>query len=87
MESLGYKYYKPLYSKRPLCYNCDSQTWKPITELGFCCYEQEYDKKKYKFLKTPDYAFKNDFTARMNNFFQKNCYTQKGKVYCNKQKK
>ena len=84
MENLGYKYYKPIYSKRPLCYNCESKVWKPSTDLGFCCNEQEHNKKKYSFLKSPDYAFENDYTTRMNHYYKKNCYIKSGKMYCNK---
>ena len=83
MENLGYKFYKPLYSNRPLCYNCNNNKWKPVSSLGFCCTEQQYNRKKYHFLKSPDYAFKNDYSDRMNAYYKKNCYLKNGVMTCN----
>lgn len=73
MKNLGYHYYIDTKSSKPLCYNCESDKWLPNTKLGFCCEEQKNNKKKYPFLKSPDYAFNNDSLARYNYFIQKNC--------------
>jgi hypothetical protein len=50
---------------KPLCYNCQSEQWLPITGLDTCCDEQEKNKLKYNFLKSPDYAFKDDLDERL----------------------
>lgn len=72
VKPLGYRnYYQKDTDRKALCYNCSSSEWRPYTELGTCCEEQK-DRSKYPFLKTPDYAFKNDKTARFNHFFSKN---------------
>lgn len=71
MLSLGYRYYRNQESNKPLCYNCKTNAWNPLTELYPCCDEQ-FNKKKYPFLNGPDYAFKNDFRDRLNSFQQKN---------------
>ena len=56
---------------KPLCYNCNTTSWEAITNLNDCCDEQK-DRKKYPFLKGPDYAFKNDFEKRFNyNIYNK----------------
>ena len=73
MKNLGYHYYINTDSAKPLCYNCKSDRWLPNTELGFCCDEQKNDRKKYPFLKSPDYAFQGDSLDRYNNFVQKKC--------------
>lgn len=72
MEILGYKYYIPEKQYEPLCYNCKSKYWKFTTELGYCCEEQK-DRNKYPFLKSPDYAFKNDHLTRMNWYRKNKC--------------
>ncbi len=72
MKPIGYRYYTNNSYDMPLCYNCNSEKFKISTLLGPCCKEQ-YDKKKYPFLKTPDYAFENDFLDRKNFFNKKFC--------------
>jgi len=72
MKPLGYHYYINEESTKPLCYNCKSDRWLPNTNIDFCCDDQK-DRKKYPFLKGPDYAFKGDGLARYNSFMQKQC--------------
>jgi hypothetical protein len=49
-----------------------NKNFKVSTVLGPCCKDQ-YNKEKYPFLKTPDYAFENDFLDRKNFFNKKFC--------------
>jgi len=72
MEGIGYHYFKKNNNKLPLCYNCKPDIFKPITLLGQCC-EDQNDRKKYPLLKSPDYAFNDDYTDRINYFRQKDC--------------
>jgi len=72
MKNLGYHYYIKHKSTKPLCYNCESKEWLPNTKLDFCCDKQK-DRKKYPFLKSPDYAFAGDSVFRLNNYLQKKC--------------
>lgn len=77
MEHIGYRYYKNKKYYNPLCYNCDSEDFKVGTSLNDCCNDQ-YDKKKYPFLKSPDYAFENDFIDRKNFFNSQLCQEKPG---------
>ena len=72
MKPLGYHYYIEEEAVRPLCYNCKSKKWLPNTQVDFCCEDQK-DRKKYPFLKSPDYAFKGDGLTRYNAYIKKNC--------------
>jgi hypothetical protein len=72
MQNIGYHYFYPEKELEPLCYNCDSNRWLPITDLSKCCDEQN-NKNKYPFLDGPDYAFYNDYQTRINTYMQKNC--------------
>ena len=72
MGPLGYHYYIEHKSKKPLCYNCKSKDWLPNTELDYCCEEQK-DREKYPFLKSPDYAFRGDGLSRFNAYKLKKC--------------
>ena len=72
MKPLGYHYYINEEPVKPLCYNCKSKKWLPNTQVDFCCEEQK-DRKKYPFLKSPDYAFKGDGLTRYNAYVKKNC--------------
>ena len=76
LMKLGYKYY--LSKTKPLCYNCYTKDWLPISNLHPCCEEQN-DRKKYPHLKGPDYAFKGDLVDRTNYYNKKYC-----KYYPNK---
>jgi hypothetical protein len=72
MQNIGYHYFYPEKELSPLCYNCDSNRWLPMTDLSKCCDEQN-NKDKYPFLDGPDYAFHNDYQTRINSYMQKNC--------------
>jgi len=72
MQNIGYHYFYPEKELAPLCYNCDSNRWLPMTDLSKCCDEQN-NKDKYPFLDGPDYAFHNDYQTRINSYMQKNC--------------
>lgn len=72
MERIGYKYFKNNSSKLPLCYNCDANKFNIMGQLNSCC-EEQLDKTKYPFLKSPDYAFENDELIRKNFFYNKFC--------------
>ena len=63
--NLGYHFTVDNDKYKEKCYNCDSKKWLPVTKLGQCCEEQK-DKNKYPFLKSPDYAFKDDVQNRVN---------------------
>lgn len=83
MINMGYHYFIPSIVSQPYCYNCKSKDkWKPVTELGRCCWEQT-NKKKYPFLKSPDFAFTSDLTDRFNYSYSEKCYTDStGKLNC-----
>lgn len=89
MKNLGYHYFIDHPKTKPLCYNCGvggkNREWMPNTQLGFCCEEQK-DRKKYPFLKGPDYAFLNDGEKRQNEYIKKNCklYKVYSKIFNNK---
>ena len=72
MMNIGYHYFYPIDKYAPLCYNCNSNQWLPITKLEKCC-DKQHDKNKYPFLNGPDYAFHNDYQTRTNTYLQKNC--------------
>lgn len=72
MKPLGYHYYIDEPNTQPLCYNCDSKEWLPNTLIDQCCEEQK-DRKKYPFLKGPDYAFKGDGLTRYNRYILEQC--------------
>ena len=83
MLNIGYHYNTTIQNKRPLCYNCNSKQWFPVTNLGNCCWEQATDRKKYPFLKTPDFAFSNDVNDRLNYANSKDCVVNsEGKTIC-----
>lgn len=75
MEPIGYHYYDHNEKNKPLCYNCNTKEWNAITPLGKCCEEQE-DRTKYPFLKSPDYAFKGDVVKRINENRHRNCHNK-----------
>ncbi len=72
MENVGYHFYKNKKDKEPLCYNCHSKKFEGLTLLDTCCNEQK-DREKYPFLKSPDYAFQDDDLARINYHREKKC--------------
>lgn len=75
MKPIGYRFFKNNSDNKPLCYNCNSDKFNISTVLGRCCDEQ-YDKEKYPFLKSPDFAFESDFLDRRNFFNKKFCKTK-----------
>lgn len=77
MVGLGYRYFTN--NNKPLCYNCKSKDkFELYDTMDFCCDEQE-NKEKYSFLKSPDYAFKSDFLDRINYFNKLNFEKQNDK--------
>ena len=78
MLNIGYHYYVSDETRKPLCYNCNNNKFHATaSELGNCCEEQN-NKSKYPFLKSPDYAFTDDILNRKNYDLQLNFVT-KGK--------
>lgn len=77
MKPIGYRYYKTNENDKPLCYNCNANNFRVSTVLGSCC-EEQFDKQKYHYLKTPDYAFNDDFLSRKNFFNNKFCKSSPG---------
>ena len=58
----------------PLCYGCNKNEKEYnilSSNVNDCC-EDQFDKKKYPNLKSPDYAFKDDTINRINYYNQKN---------------
>jgi hypothetical protein len=84
MVQIGYKYFKNNKENKPLCYNCDSSKFIVNSQLNTCC-DDQYDRKKYPLLKSPDYAFDDDFLNRKNYYNNKFCYTKENSldVICN----
>jgi len=81
MINIGYHYFVSDKDSAPLCYNCNQTKFNATSsELGECCHEQN-DKKKYPFLKSPDYAFKDDTLVRKNYDRQKNYVIKGNKKY------
>ena len=70
MTRSGYKYYNN--NDKPLCYNCDNSDFDFTSNLDTCCTDQ-FNIKKYPYLKTPDYAFRDDLLDRKNYFSAKFC--------------
>jgi len=66
---IGYRYYQKDTEQDPMCYNCNTTEWQPVTELGRCCQDQ-MDRQRYPGLKGPDYAYADDQEDRMNHFNQ-----------------
>lgn len=90
VKPIGYHYYSKEDGNEPLCYNCDATKWNTVTSLGKCCEEQK-DRNKYPYLKSPDYAFQNDIEYRVNENRKRNCYnkvdlnTGETTLVCNKE--
>jgi hypothetical protein len=75
MLPIGFRFFKNDTVHKPLCYNCKSDKFNVFTDLDNCC-EDQYDKKKYPFLKSPDFSFDNDYEYRKNVFNKKYCHTK-----------
>jgi hypothetical protein len=71
MESVGYHYFRT--DKKPLCYNCLSNSFEKFGDIDTCC-DKQNDKNKFPYLKSPDYAFEKDLTERHNYYSSKHCY-------------
>ena len=82
MTKIGYHYYTNKKSEQPLCYNCNSEKFKISTVLDSCC-EDQFDKSKYPFLDSPDYAFENDYLDRKNYFNNKFCTSKPNSLNIN----
>jgi hypothetical protein len=72
MEPLGYRYFITGEDSEPYCYNCESNTWLPSTEIGKCC-EAQRDKKRFPFLNGPDFAFRGDSPQRERHYREIKC--------------
>ena len=70
MISLSPHFYDYKKHNKPYCYNCKNGNY-------MCCDEQ-MDNKKYPLLKSPDYAFPNDYKLR---YKYKNILKQNGLTY------
>ena len=57
---VGYKSY--LKNNKPFCYNCNIPNCKG--EQCFTCCDQQKNRRKYPYLKSPDYIFSNDHSDR-----------------------
>ena len=77
MKKIGYHYYSSNNTHKPLCYNCESNKFNVSSSIDTCCDEQ-YNTEKYPFLKSPDYAFKDDYLDRQNSYNSHNCYNKPG---------
>ena len=56
IKRVGYKYYDT--KNKPFCHNCKNKDC--LGEECFTCCEEQYDRKKYPFLKSADFVFEND---------------------------
>ena len=75
MERIGYHFFK---NKN----NCDSKKkWQPLTDIDKCC-DLQFDNKKYKYLKGPDYVFKNDNQNRFSYYHYNNCKLINKEIKC-----
>jgi len=83
MERIGYRYFRNDPNKKPLCYNCKSESFQIYSTMDTCCDEQ-FNTEKYHFLKSPDYAFDNDYRDRQNYFNKKYCSenNESGQITC-----
>jgi len=80
MRNIGFHYFEASDNSYPLCYNCDSKELKDISPPDNCCKEQN-DTQKYGFLKSPDYAFDDDYIERKNYFDHKNYYVLPNNIF------
>jgi hypothetical protein len=75
VKKVGYRYFLTNDESYPLCYNCNSSTYNLSKNLDNCCKEQN-NKEKYDYLKSPDYAFEDDYNVRKNYLYNKNCHVK-----------
>ena len=64
IKTLGYKEYNESGENAALCYNCDYTPGCNGLECSQCCEDQK-DNSLYPNLKSPDYAFPNDYFERI----------------------
>jgi hypothetical protein len=83
MEPVGYHYFRP--NKKPLCHNCGNKNFEKFGDIDTCC-DVQYNKEKYPYLKSPDYAFEKDIETRYNSYTQEHCYNRydDGTFICDK---
>jgi len=84
VKKIGYRYFLTNDESYPLCYNCNSSKYSLSALLDNCCEEQN-NTEKYGYLKSPDYAFENDYNIRKNYLFHENCYVKSNSlnIICN----
>ena len=70
MVNLGYHYFYSNENNNPLCYNCKSKFYNLLNSDPADCCNDQFDKKKYPFLKSPDYAFEGDSLRRKNIYLK-----------------
>jgi hypothetical protein len=73
IERIGYKEYNEGILENAVCHNCNYKPGCKGIECSQCCEEQK-DNTLYPNLKSPDYAYKNDYKDRIKNskYFNKN---------------
>ena len=73
IERLGYKEYSENKASQAICYNCEKDSVCKGFDCNKCC-DQQNDKSLYPNLKSPDYAFHQDYFERTKylNLFEKN---------------
>ena len=67
IKTLGYKEYNEAGENAAICYNCKPNSNCKGIECSQCCKDQEDNKEDYPTLNSPDYAFPNDYFARLSN--------------------
>ena len=74
MKNVGYHYFSNDPKFKPLCYNCkkNQKDFNLLSSTIDSCCEEQFDKKKYPNLISPDYSFKNDTINRINYYNKKN---------------
>lgn len=65
IKTLGYKEYNEGGENAAICYNCKHKPGCKGIECSQCCEDQEQDQTEYSLLKSPDYAFSNDYFERI----------------------
>ena len=66
IKTLGYKEFNESGENAAICYNCDYKPGCDGIECSQCCEDQK-DIRLYPNLKSPDYAFKNDYFERIKH--------------------
>ena len=66
IATLGFKEYNESGKNAAICYNCNYKLGCDFKECGQCCEDQK-DISLYPNLKSPDYAFNNDYFERIKH--------------------